>query len=278
MGAHTSIQPATLDRFRFDGRVIFIAGGGGSFGRAAALAFADLGASVFCVDANGAANDETIDLVRATGGRAEGARADTGDVGEVQRAFQRLDATVGTPDVVLNLSGANIPVGRPEDATAEAWAEMVRVNLTAKFLTSQAGARRMIAAGRPGSIVNISSLAGTSVLNRGSLAYGVSMAGVLQLTRELAVAWAPYGIRVNAIQPCQFVNPGLQAMIDDPAQRSTVERIISGIPLGRMGVADEMVGPLVFLASDAAAMVTGVALPVDGGNLAFNAGGTPPSR
>jgi NAD(P)-dependent dehydrogenase (short-subunit alcohol dehydrogenase family) len=265
------------DAFRFDGQVVFITGAGGSFGYAAATGFAALGAEVFGVDIDEAALDRTISDVRAAGGVIHGLVTDLRRPEDVTRAFATLDATLGRVDVLLNLGGKNVPIGRPEVAEVAAWNDILQTNLTSKFLTSQAAAQRMIAAGRRGSIVNVSSTAATSVLNRDSLAYAVSMAGVIQLTRELAVAWAPYGIRVNAIQPCQFVNPGLQAIIDDPARRAIVDRMISGIPMGRMGVATEMVGPLVFLASSAASMVTGITMPVDGGNLAFNAGGTIPT-
>lgn len=277
MSSEPTAAPVPADSFRFDGRVVFLAGAG-AFGRAAAPAFAQRGAAVFVTDLDPAAIATTIASVRAAGGDADGVAADTGDPDAVARAFKALDARFGRVDVLLNVSGGNPKVGPPEDVDVAVWNEVLRIDLTAKLLTSQAAARRMIAAGRGGSIVNISSIAGSSVLGRETLAYGTAMAGVIQLTRELAIAWAPHGIRVNAIQPCQFVNPGLQAMIDDPSQAEIVARIVSGIPLGRMGRSEEMVGPLVFLASDAASMVTGVTLPVDGGNLAFNAGGSTATR
>jgi NAD(P)-dependent dehydrogenase (short-subunit alcohol dehydrogenase family) len=94
------------------------------------------------------------------------------------------------------------------------------------------------------------------------------------MTREMAVEWARHGIRVNAIQPCQFMTPGLEVRLEDPALGAIKEKFLSGIPLGRLGEPREMVGPVLFLVSDASAMVTGVLLPVDGGNLAFNPGGT----
>jgi NAD(P)-dependent dehydrogenase (short-subunit alcohol dehydrogenase family) len=136
----------------------------------------------------------------------------------------------------------------------------------------------MTARGEGGSIVNVSSIAGASALGRGNLGFGVSKAGVEQLTRELAVEWATSGVRVNAIRPCQFVNDGLQAMIDDPTKRPMVDRMIAGIPMGRMGQPDEIAGPVLFLASPASSMVTGVILPVDGGNRALNPGGSVPAN
>lgn len=268
---------SALASFRFDDQVVFIAGVGGVFGRAAALGFASLGARVFGVDLNGPAMIRTVEAVRESGGLAQGRVTDTGDASAVRAAFDQLDSAFGRVDVLLNLSGANVPVGRPEAVDVDAWDALLRINLTSKLLTASHAARRMMAAGRGGSIVNVSSIAGTTVLGRDSLAYGVAMAGTIQLTRELAIAWAPHQIRVNAIQPCQFVNPGLKAMIDDPEKAAIVARMVAGIPLGRMGQAADIVGPLLFLASPAASMVTGITMPVDGGNLAFNAGGSLPT-
>jgi len=277
MTSEPAAAPPGADPFRFDGRVVVLAGAG-AFGRAAAPVFAARGAAIFVTDLDPAAVESIVASVRAAGGDSDGLAADTGDPAAVQAVFEALDDRFGRVDILLNVSGGNPRIGRAEAVAVAAWDEVIRIDLTAKLLTSQAAARRMIAAGRGGSIVNMSSIAGTTVLGRDTLAYGTAMAGVIQMTRELAVAWAPHGIRVNAIQACQFVNPGLQAMIDDPAQAATISRIVSGIPLGRMGRSDEMVGPLVFLASDAASMVTGITLPVDGGNLAFNAGGSPGTR
>lgn len=267
----TPVEPA--DPFRFDGRVVYLAGAG-SFGRAAGPAFAQRGARVFVTDLDHERVQDVVTAIRAAGGTAEGMVADLGDAVSVGLSFETLDRAFGRVDIVLNVSGGNPRIGRPELVDVAVWDEILRIDLTSKLLTAQAAARRMIAASRGGSIVNMSSIAGSTVLGRDTVAYGTAMAGVIQLTRELAIAWAPHRIRVNAIQACQFINPGLQAMVDDPTQAKVVERILSGIPLGRMGQPQEMVGPLLFLASDAASMITGVTLPVDGGNLAFNAGGS----
>jgi NAD(P)-dependent dehydrogenase (short-subunit alcohol dehydrogenase family) len=269
-----SVSIANL--FRLDGRVAVITGAGGAFGREIARGFAQMGARVFLTDLNTDALAETADLVRASGGTCATQTCDTGSSGDVQAAFERLDQEFGQVDILVNNAGRNPMQGRPEVFPLEIWEEVLRTNLTGYFLNARAAGKRMIARGHGGSIVNISSIASASSLGRGNLAYGASKSGVNQLTRELAVEWAHHRIRVNAIQPCQFLNQGWRTMVADPARASLVQRVLSGIPLGRMGEPHEIVGPVLFLASDAAAMVTGALLPVDGGNLALNPTGTLP--
>jgi gluconate 5-dehydrogenase len=204
--------------------------------------------------------------------------AEVTDEAAVDAVFAHLDDVFGRVDVLLNAAGFNPMQASPEDFPMEIWDSVIDVDLTGYLRFAKRAGRRMIDGGRGGSIINISSIAGTSALGRGNLAYGVSKAGVDQLTRELAVEWAWRGIRVNSIQPCQFLNDGLRAIIADPARAHLADRMIAGIPIGRMGRAEEIVGPILFLASDASSMVTGVNLPVDGGNRALNAGGSLPGR
>ncbi len=190
--------------------------------------------------------------------------------------FAFADAEMGRVDILVN--DAFLPVTRsvPEDFPLEAWQQSIDVNLTGYFLCAREAGRRMIRQGWGGSIVNISSIAGSTGMGRGNFVYSVTKHGVNGLTRELAVEWARHGIRVNAIQPCQFLTPALKVFIESaPDPQAVTERFLRGIPLDRMGDPErDIVGPVVFLASDAASMVTGTMLPVDGGNLAFNAGGS----
>jgi NAD(P)-dependent dehydrogenase (short-subunit alcohol dehydrogenase family) len=140
-----------------------------------------------------------------------------------------------------------------------------------RFCMCQEAGRRMLAAGR-GSIVNIGSLASLTALGRGHVAYSMAMGAVAQMTRELSTEWAGRGVRVNAILPAQVVNPGLeQRMTADAKLRN---KFLSGIPAGRLGHPDDIRGLAVFLASDASSWITGTLIPMDGGNLAMNAGGS----
>jgi NAD(P)-dependent dehydrogenase (short-subunit alcohol dehydrogenase family) len=262
--------------FRLDGRVALVTGAGGAFGRAIARGFAQVGASLFLTDLNTESLEETAAAVRATGAKCSTWPGDTGSSPDVDAVYAHLDEAFGRIDVLINNAGGNPMQGRPEEFPLDIWDSVLRTNLTGYFLYARAAGKRMIAQGGGGAIVNMSSIAGASSLGRGNLAYGASKSGVNQLTRELAVEWAHHGIRVNAIQPCQFLNAGWRAMIADPNRAGLVERVLSGIPIGRMGEPHEMVGPVLFLASDAAAMVTGVLLPVDGGNLALNPTGSLP--
>ncbi|MDP6721180.1 MAG: SDR family oxidoreductase, partial [Pirellulaceae bacterium] len=123
-----------------------------------------------------------------------------------------------------------------------------------------------------GSIVNLGSLASVTALGRGHIAYSMAMGAVVQMTRELSTEWSGRGVRVNSILPAQVLNPGLQDRIDaDPRIK---ERFLGGIPAGRFGSPDDIKGLVVFLASDASSWITGAIIPMDGGNLAMNAGGS----
>jgi hypothetical protein len=138
-------------------------------------------------------------------------------------------------------------------------------------MCQQAG-RRMLKQGS-GSIMNIGSLASSTALGRGHIAYSMAMGAVIQMTRELSTEWAHRGVRVNCVTPAQVVNPSLQArMVDDPLLES---RFLKGIPANRLGQPDDIRGIALLLASDASAWITGAIIPLDGGNVAMNAGATP---
>jgi NAD(P)-dependent dehydrogenase (short-subunit alcohol dehydrogenase family) len=263
----------TDDRFRLDGRVAVVLGGGGALGRAISVGFSEAGASLVVADRDESAEEATLAQIHSKGGQGFAQMCDHTKPEQVDSLFAAVDSQFGRVDILVNAVTAPVERFEPEDFPLDAWDRMLATNLTGVLLSSQAAGRRMIDQKR-GSIINLGSIASVSALGRGSLAYSASKGGVGQLTREMAYAWARHGVRVNALLPCQFVNAGLAQMIADPAKGDLVDRIVSGIPIGRMGSPDEIVGPAIFLASDASAMVTGVLLPVDGGNLAMNAGGS----
>jgi NAD(P)-dependent dehydrogenase (short-subunit alcohol dehydrogenase family) len=264
-------MPGLPALFDLSGRVAVVTGGGGALGSVVAGALAQAGASVAVLDLSRDA------AARVAGGLSESSRAipigaDLSAEAEVDRAFEEIDQAFGRVDILVNAVSAPVDRYAPQDFPLRAWETMLAANLTSYFLCSRAAAQRMIAAGNGGSIVNFGSISGENALGRGSLAYSVAKGGVAQLTRETAYAWATHGIRVNAVLPCQFVNDWWRGNLTDPDRRKLVDRVVSAIPLGRMGEPDEIAGPVLFLASQAASMVTGVLLPVDGGNLAMNAG------
>lgn len=263
--------------FGLAGRVALVTGAGanGGIGHAIALAMARAGADLFVsdVDADGAA--VTAREIGALGRRCVATRCDLGSPDEILTMVAECDRAYPRVDVLVN----NVGIGhrsRPEALSLDDWQKVVRVNLDGTFLVTRELGRRMIDRDHGGSIVSISSIAGSSALGRGNFVYSVTKAGILQLTRELAVEWAPYRIRVNAIQPVQVMTRAMDRMLADPrlAPGTLRARFLRGIPLDRIAEPDDIARAAVFLASEAASFITGHALPVDGGNLALNAGGS----
>jgi NAD(P)-dependent dehydrogenase (short-subunit alcohol dehydrogenase family) len=270
-------RPKLAEWFGLDDRVAVVTGAGanGGIGHAVALGLAHAGAHLFVsdVDAEGAA--ETAREVLRLGQRAVAVRTDLGQPADVLAMMEAVDREFGRVDILVN----NVGIGhraRPESLSLEDWRKVVAVNLDGTFLVTRESGRRMIARKAGGSIVSISSIAGSSALGRGNFVYSVTKAGIIQLTRELAVEWAPHRIRVNAIQPAQTMTKAMDRMLSDPRldPATLKERFLRGIPLDRIGEPEDIAKAAVFLASDAAGFITGHSLPVDGGNLAMNAGGS----
>lgn len=263
--------------FDLSGRVALVTGAGanGGNGHAIALALAQAGADLFVSDIDESGARETVREIEALDRRAVAFRCDNGNPDEIAAMFAELDRTFGQVDILVNNVAAGIR-SRPEDVSLTEWQRVMRVNLDGTFLCSREAGRRMIRQGRGGSIVNISSIAGSSALGRGNFVYSVSKGGINQFTRELAVEWAPHKIRVNAIQPAQIMTPGFKRLFESPLldAEKTRKRMLIGIPLDRFGEPDDIAKAALFLASDAADFITGHLLPVDGGSLALNAGGS----
>jgi NAD(P)-dependent dehydrogenase (short-subunit alcohol dehydrogenase family) len=251
-----------------------ITGGAGGVGQAVAATFAAAGATISLLDLAGTDTKGVAAQVTDAGGRAAGHDCDVSDPEQVAAAFDWAEATFGTPDILVNNAGINRR-GTSLGITDDEWDLTFAVNLKGYYHCARQLGQRLMAAGRPGSIVNVSSIGGVSSLGRGNFSYGITKAGVNQLTRELAVVWGRSGIRVNAVAPCQIATEGLKQLGQRPSEEgSLLDTFLRGIPLGRLVETTEVAAAVAFLASDAASMITGVVLPVDGGNLALNAGGT----
>ncbi len=254
--------------FDLSGRVALITGASAGFGRAIAMAFAEYGCDVAASDLKLDAVVNTADEVKKLGRRAIGIQADVSRPDDITAMVKRATDEFGTIDILVNCAG--IPQhDAAENTPLETWDRVLDINLRGTFLCCQAVARVMLSKSG-GTIVNFSSIAGVVGVGRGANAYCASKGGVNALTKQLALEWADRGIRVNAIAPCQFLTPGLVDVMADPQfdPDALMKTWTSNIPLGRVGKPEEIVGPTLFLASDASSMVTGVILPVDGGYLA----------
>lgn len=252
----------SLDLFRLDGQVAVVVGGAGGLGAAIARGLAEAGAATAIADANAGRAKVIADELTGTGLRALAMAVDVTDGASVERMAGDVETRLGPIDILVNSAG--ITHRSPAEDFPEAqWHRVIAVNLTGVFLASQAVGRRMVIR-RRGRIINIASIAGEIGLS-GTLAYSASKGGVVQLTRALAVEWAPHNVRVNAIAPSWF-----STSIGDLIHREPeyAERAMRRVPVGRMGKPDELVGAALYLASEASSMVTGHILAVDGGTLA----------
>jgi gluconate 5-dehydrogenase len=253
--------------FDLSGRVAIITGGAGALGQAMAKGFADFGAAVVCADLDPNVAKETAELVEKGGGNVLAVRCDVTSQEDVDTLVARTLEKFGNIDILVNSAGITKHVP-PSDFRIEDWMHIIDVNLKGTFLCCQA-VGRIMEKNRKGSIINLSSILGVVGVGRGNSAYVASKGGINGLTRELAIEWAPYGIRVNAIAPCQFDGPGFRRTIHTfPDPDALMAKIISNIPLGRIGKPDEIIGTAVYLASDASSMVTGHIVYLDGGYLA----------
>jgi NAD(P)-dependent dehydrogenase (short-subunit alcohol dehydrogenase family) len=244
--------------FSLEGKAAVVTGAASGIGRAAAEALAAAGAAVVVADRNFAAAREVASGLKS-------AIAVEADVTQEKAVEAMLAAAPGRVDILVNNAG--LAIRRPSvELAVEDWNKVVDVNMTAVFLCARAAARRMIADGKGGAIVNVASIMG---LSGGGLypniSYQTTKGAVVNMTRALAVEWAPHGIRVNAVAPTWVRTPFIQPILEQP---ELVARIEAMTPMRRLAEPQEVASAILFLASPAAAMVTGHTLPVDGGFLA----------
>lgn len=240
-----------LSEFRLDGEVAVVTGGASGLGRVVADAFKAVGARVAIFD------------LAAEGDH--GYCVDVANELQVKTAFDKVVTQHGRVDVLFNNAG--IAIRRPTtELTLDDWNKVVAVNMTGVFLCAREAARHMLASGRGGRIVNTASIMGFS--GGGlypNISYQATKGAVVNMTRALAVEWAQQGIRVNAIAPTWIRTPLTRGITENP---ELVKRIEAITPMGRIGVPEDIVGAVLFLASRASALVTGHVLAIDGGFLA----------
>jgi NAD(P)-dependent dehydrogenase (short-subunit alcohol dehydrogenase family) len=251
-----------LPKGSFDGVTVFVTGGGTGLGKAIALEFARLGAALAIASRDPAHRAAGVAAVEALGARALDVACDIRDAAAVAAAFDRVESELGLPGVLVNNAAGNFPVPA-EDLSPNGWRAVVEIVLNGTFHCSREFGRRHIAAGTPGSIVNV----GASYAWTGGPGFAHSAAakaGVKNLTETLAVEWAPYGIRVNGLVPGLVPHEDEVAAIRGVPERGRRED--ARAPAGRVGQPRELGWAAAFLASPWAAYVTGHTLVVDGAN------------
>lgn len=245
-----------------EGRLALVTGAGQGNGRAIVLGLAQAGARVIATDMNEANAAETARLARDSGVQAWSYALDVTSPEACQALAQRVQSEVGTIDLLVNNAGVIIREGTSSPNAAANWKKTLDVNVHGTFNVSLAWLPAIKAT--RGGIINIASIAAYAGQG-GSLGYSPSKGAIKMFTQSLAAELAPLGVRVNALAPGVIATPMTAATREDPKR---LEGFMTRIPMGRVGETEDLVGPVIFLASDMSRYVTGITLPVDGGFLA----------
>jgi NAD(P)-dependent dehydrogenase (short-subunit alcohol dehydrogenase family) len=250
------------DMFDLKGRVALVTGASSGLGVQFARALVDNGAAVVLVARRVERLKSLKDEIEKKGGKAVAIEADVTDRAAMTRAFDAAEKAFGTVTILVNNAGIAMAPARAVEVPEEEWRKVLGVNLDAVFYWAQEGARRMLAAKKQGAIINIASVLGLAVA-KGAVAYAAAKAGVVQITKALALELAFKGVRVNAIAPGWFVTE----INDDYLNSEAGTAIKREIPMGRFGKEGDLDGALLLLASDAGSYITGATIVVDGGQV-----------
>ena len=250
---------------QLEGKVSLITGGGSGIGKASALAFAREGSKVVAADVNVEGGEQTVRLIQDTGGEATFVRADVSNSGDVSDMVSHAVQTYNRLDCAFNNAGISGGRGRIHEYTEDDWSRVLNINLTGVWLCMKYEIIQMLKQGG-GAIVNTASVMGLVGGSR-SPAYGATKHGVVGLTKTGAVDYAQEAIRINAVCPGYIRTPMIeQSILSDPVAE---ERVVSRHPMHRLGTPEEIAEAVVWLCSDAASFVTGHAMTVDGGYVAW---------
>lgn len=258
---------SVFDMVSLKGKVAMITGGAGGIGRSCAVVFAELGADIALMDIPPRAEDMKqycSFLTEKYGVRAIGVTGDVSDEASVKNLYAVIEEDLGTVDIVFSNAGIIMPNDDNALMPIEKWQKMLDINLTGMMLIDREGAEMMKRHNHGGSIINMASMSGFVVNRRPTLTanigYTSTKAGVMQLTKAMAINYVDYGIRVNSLSP-GYIESGLHSNQADAA----LEYSRSTIPLGRFGSLNDILGALVFLATDLSSYCIGTNLVVDGG-------------
>ena len=253
-----------LDRFKLDGRVALVGGGGGAIGGAMAVAMAEAGAKVAVTDIAQEAVDATAARVADVGGECLAFSGDMTDRAAADDVVDKVVDHYGKLDIMVNAigGGAGKVLFDAQDYPDDAWDWIYDINVRCTLVPTQAAVKAMIAGGSGGNVLNISSVRAALGINAGYSAYVAAKGAISSLTRQWATEWAKHGINVNAISPTFVDTPQVAMLLEDPEFKKNV---VARIPIGRVGGTDDLVGAAIFLCSDASAFITGQILGIDGG-------------